>query len=217
SPDGRRLASATGDGAVKFRDVVTGQETLAWRNHSGGGGGILTFSPDGQHLAVVSRREVHIRAVADGRLERTLQGHFMPLEGLATASWDNTAKLWDTDSGREILTLRGHTDVVRGIAFSPDGRFLATGSYDLTIRVWDATGATEGVGGLLRTIRTVKDRSDYMFTLSTHPSCHPDGRRVAGQSTDGSVRGGDVGAPQGVAVFGLHHLPIFAAAFHPHW
>jgi len=223
SPDGSRLALGTVDGAVRFWDVLTGQETSTWRNVSGSGGGILAFSPDGQHLAVSIGQYVHIRAVADGRLEHALQGHYMPLEGLAyspdgrrlaTASWDNTAKLWDTDSGREILTFRGHTDVVRGIAFSPDGRFLATGSYDLTVRVWDATGATEGAGGLLRTIPTVNDRSDYVFTL-THPSCHPDGRRVAVKSKDGSVRVWDVVAAKEVAVFRLHDLIIWATAFSP--
>src|SRR5262249_10422693 len=224
SPDGSRVASATGDGGVKFWDVVTGQETSAWRNISGSRGNILSFSPDGQHLAVVSGREVHIRAVADGRLEHTLQGHFMPIEGLAytpdgrrlaTASWDNTAKLWDTDSGREILTFRGHTAAVRGIACRPDGRFLATGSYDLPVRVWDATGATEGAGRLLRTIRTVKDRSDYIFTLSAHPSCHPDGRRVAVQSIGGYVRVWDIVAGKEVAIFRLHDLPIYSTAFSP--
>ena len=49
---------------------------------------------------------------------------------LATASADKTAKVWDAFSGRELLTLRGHTVLVNSVAFSPDGKRLATASGD---------------------------------------------------------------------------------------
>ncbi len=64
----------------------------------------------------------------------TLRGHSSPVRAvafsangkrLATASGDGTAKLWDAESGKELLTLRG---VVWGVAFSPDGKRLATAS-----------------------------------------------------------------------------------------
>ena len=58
---------------------------------------------------------------------------------LASASHDQTIKLWDTVTFQETLTLRGHTDLVTGLAFSPDSNKLATCSPDGTARVWDAT------------------------------------------------------------------------------
>ncbi|KAB8331275.1 hypothetical protein SD80_025530, partial [Scytonema tolypothrichoides VB-61278] len=55
---------------------------------------------------------------------------------LATASRDNTVKLWDTATLKEIKTLSGHTNSVNGISFSPDGKILATASDDNTVRLW---------------------------------------------------------------------------------
>jgi WD40 repeat protein len=61
---------------------------------------------------------------------------------LATASWDQKARVWDAHSGQLLLECTGHTGGVRCVAFSPDGERLATASADQTARVWDArTGA----------------------------------------------------------------------------
>ena len=75
-------------------------------------------------------------------------------------------KIWDLSTGR-VLDLRGHTDLVWGLACSPDGRRLATGSDDRTIKLWDTTTGEE------------------VFTLRGHTAgviCvafSPDGRRIA--------------------------------------
>ncbi|HET8683247.1 MAG TPA: hypothetical protein VFM54_15465, partial [Micromonosporaceae bacterium] len=61
---------------------------------------------------------------------------------LATASEDNTARLWQVATGQHHTTLEGHTGWVSGVAFSPDGTLLATASEDNTARLWQtATGA----------------------------------------------------------------------------
>jgi WD40 repeat protein len=54
---------------------------------------------------------------------------------LATASEDLTAKVWDAESGKELLTLRGHCPVNK-VAFSPDGKHLATANADWTVQVY---------------------------------------------------------------------------------
>ena len=52
-------------------------------------------------------------------------------------------KVWDATSGQEMLTLKGHTDGVTSVAFSPDGKRLASASWDQTVKVWDATSGQE--------------------------------------------------------------------------
>jgi len=56
-----------------------------------------------------------------------------------TGSYDRTCKVWDTASGNELVTLKGHKNVVYAIAFNnPFGDKVATGSFDKTARIWDA-------------------------------------------------------------------------------
>ena len=58
---------------------------------------------------------------------------------LAGGTWNGIIHLWDASTGKEIKTLKGHTDAVMSLAFSPDGTILVSGSQDNTIRLWDAT------------------------------------------------------------------------------
>lgn len=88
----------------------------------------------------------------DSCLIRTLSGHSRSVEGVivtpdgrraVSASWDNTLKVWDLESGREIHTLTGHSDVVTSVSVTPDGRKAVSASWDGTVKVWDMESGRE--------------------------------------------------------------------------
>jgi WD40 repeat protein/tRNA A-37 threonylcarbamoyl transferase component Bud32 len=152
SPDGRRLASTSGDQTVKVWDALTFQLTHTLKGHTGAVDGVA-FSPDGGRLATASYDgTVTVWDVLTGQEALTLKGHTRPVTSvafspdgrrLASASWDWTVKVWNAQTGQETLTLKGHTGEVWGVAFSPDGRRLASASRDRTVKVWDASSSQE--------------------------------------------------------------------------
>ena len=56
---------------------------------------------------------------------------------ICTGSFDETAKIWDTFTGKNLDTYSGHTGEVVAIAFDPNGLLVGTGSMDCTARLWD--------------------------------------------------------------------------------
>ncbi len=84
--------------------------------------------------------------------------------------------VWDAQSGGELLNLRGHTDLVYGIQWSPDGRRIASSSFDRSIKIWDAGTGHE--------VLTLHGHDDRVWSVAWSP----DGRRLASASDDGTVR-----------------------------
>jgi WD40 repeat protein len=75
----------------------------------------------------------------EGHTDRVRCVTFNPKDDskIASASADNTVRVWDAVTGTQLLMLRGHTNNVWSVSWSPDGRYLVSGSSDTSVRVWD--------------------------------------------------------------------------------
>jgi WD40 repeat protein len=93
---------------------------------------------------------------------------------LATASYDNTAKLWRSN-GTLITTLEGHTQPVMSVSFSPDGQMVATASQDGTVRLWTHTG---------KFLREIKAHVQGVFSVQFSPN----GQTIVTSSEDRTAK-----------------------------
>ncbi len=181
SPDGQRIVTGSEDTTAKVWEATTGQELLTLKGHSVTS---VAFSPDGQRIVTGGRDwTAKVWEAASGKQLLTLKGHsdairsrgfFPPGQRVAfspdghrvvTTSEDTTANIWEAASGKELLTLKGHTNPISSMAFSPDGQRIVTGS-DYTAKVWDAASGKE--------LLTLKGHSAGITSVAFSPN----GRRI---------------------------------------
>jgi WD40 repeat protein len=230
SPDGGSLASASRDDTVKVWDVATGRTRLTLAGHVSDVCSVV-FSPDGRKLATggfdhtlklwdaITGKEIFSRQAHAGGI---FSVDFSP-DGseLATASDDHTVKLWPVAAEKGVFmeqkleaplanmhtavmeraTLKGHEGHVSSVAFSPDGQWLATGSFDQTVRLWKVTSEPEP------------------FPLQRHSGSissiafSPDGRKLATGSHDQTVKLWDHATKQELSTLTGHAGAINSVVF----
>ncbi|CAM2070290.1 Non-specific serine/threonine protein kinase [Sulfidibacter corallicola] len=212
SPDGKTLASASGDRKILLWDVQSGTQKAALSGHEGTVWSVA-FSPDGHTLASASLDRTILLWDIQARTPRaSLVGHSAPIwsiayspdgRTLASASYDQTIKLWDAATGAALQTLSGHSAEVWSVAFAPDGKTLASGSSDQTIKLWDlATGKIE---------KDLSGHSAGVFSVAFNPA----GNTLASGSFDQTIKLWHPATGEARATLRGHSAQIRSLAFAP--
>ncbi|KAF2189253.1 WD40 repeat-like protein [Zopfia rhizophila CBS 207.26] len=152
----------------------------------------LLFSPTGSLIRGLFRHEepkwiTILPAMRDqwSPCLQTLEGHSSWVRSvafshdstrLASASYDNTVKIWDASSGDCLQTLEGHSSSVNSVAFSHDSTRLASASYDNTVKIWDTSSGD--------CLQTLEGHSSWVSSVAfSH-----DSTRLASASSDNTVK-----------------------------
>jgi predicted NACHT family NTPase len=189
TPDGKQAVAA--GGAVIVYDLENSKElyrTLELQNARNG----LALSKDGKYFLTGHQRDkvVRLGEVATGKEVQTFEGHTqqgvhgvaLSPDGTLAASGgdDGTLRLWEVKTGKELRQCQGITDHVRSLAFSPDGKRVASGHYgpksEFLVRLWDVENGKE--------VRSFKGHKGDVTAVAFLP----EGDKLLSASMDGTLR-----------------------------
>ena len=189
SSDGSTLASSSADGGVQLWDAATGKHKKTLSGHTDVVE-TLVFSPDGRTVAGGSgwsAIRVQVWDVDTGKHENTfispdkVSTVAFSRDGSILASYNRDGvKLWDVTTGELLKQLQWDMSPINilplanRLSFSPDGKTLATGGWDTTVRLWDVS-----TGNIKKTFKGYKHWPYSCVAFS------PDGQTLA--SWDGTV------------------------------
>jgi len=197
SPDGKYLASGSSDKNIKLWEVETGRELKTFA--AGDMVKFLAFNAEGSVLLSLGTLIGHVKLwdVKSGKEIRTLSrgGKAMVIGRVAFSPGgthlaatcpvedEHAVQLLDLQTGRRIQMYKGHTSSPHTLAFSPDGKYLASGSESLphetkkdnTVRIWDVKSGKE----LHRFTGHSQGVSEVVFS--------PDGKQVASLGEDRNI------------------------------
>ena len=147
SPDGETAVSASFDSTAIRWSLTRNAAEQVLRFHANAVNAVALLR-DGRIATAGADGRIAIWTSGNTRPDAVLEGHTAPIAALAaspdgatlaSASWDQTIRLWSLTGGAPRV-LEGHTQNVNGVAFAPDGRALVSVSYDQSVRIWSLAG-----------------------------------------------------------------------------
>jgi len=212
SPDGRRIASASGDETAQVWDALDGDHLNRYTGHAAS---VYTvaWSPGGERIASAGYdKTVQVWDPTFGDHFYTYTGHtdwvwavaWSP-DGrrIASAGGDKTVQIWDAADGGHVYTFRGHAAPVHAVAWSPDSKHIASSSADGTVQVWDAAYGIH--------LYTFQPYSTSIWSVAWSP----DGRRIASACDNKTVQVWDAANGDHLYIYYGHSDFVYAVAWSP--
>lgn len=220
SGDSRMLVSGSSDKTIKLWDVASGQEKSTFRGHSEGVGGVAFDGADKFLVSASKDKTIKTWDVA-GRGEAALQcpsevfAVACSRDGKLIASGGNPPQpvtVWDVATGKVKLDL-GSDGIVWSLAFSGDGKMLAIGSNEKTVKVWDLTTGQLKVTltGHSTAVRSVAFSADGKLLASVAQNLF----QIGSPESPGEVKVWDIGTGQQIAALKGHTGSVTSLAFSP--
>jgi len=176
----------------------------------------LAYSPDGKQLAAARLDVVELLNLPERTLARKLTGHRGRINSVSfskdgaqlvvaagEAGLFGEARIWNVADGTLRRMVQAHSDSMYSALLSPDGRLLATSSYDQQIKLWEAETGRE--------LRTLAGHNDAVFELAFRP----DGAVLASASGDRTVKLWNVADGQRLDTLGQPLKEVYCVTFSP--
>ncbi len=200
SLDGKTLATGLHDGTIRLLDVASGKVLKVFKEHTAEVG-TMVFSSDGKFLISSAEYEsLKLWDISSGKALDTADsknGYFRSLaispdnKSLIGGGSTGEVKLWDISAGKltEVATFKGHTNTVFSVAFSPDGSYFGSASYDTTIRFWEISAP----GQVFSQIQQGREIYNTPSPGVTQIVFSRDGKYLAAGHFDSSVKVWEIG------------------------
>ncbi|MFB8789975.1 MAG: NB-ARC domain-containing protein [Potamolinea sp.] len=226
------LVSSSFDRTVKLWDLMTGECLKTFLGHTNRVW-TVAYHPKGRQIASGGDdHATKLWNLKLGRCQKTFKGHTNAVISLAlspdgnylaSGHEDQTVRLWDIKNATLVQTLREHTNRVWSVAFQPatsalpsvkedrkgifqgrtNGRILASGSGDYTIKLWDLQ--------LGKSLQTLYGHTSWVWSIAFHPN----GTKLVSASYDQTVKLWDVNTGECLKTFQEHSSPVVCVTYSP--